>query len=144
MREIRYLVVNSQNGETKLRKSPTGGFGEYCVKLILEWDDTNMPTLELKVPAPPMIVQGAEIKEYGIPWALAENILTIVSVSKKGQLEVDYTDDGLKHLYEACLTKWGAIEGNWWMLQDFAEKHWGLPRMFIAASRWEKVLESQQ
>ncbi len=137
-----YLIINSQNGDIRLLKNPTAGFGEYCVKLEINIPEPSIPsyTLNIPLPAKQEIKAETSVMQYGIPWALSEGIMCIKSVSPKGELQLDYTDDGLKRIFESAKSR---KDEGWWGMRAWAEKNWGLPSgIYIEPARWEPLFEN--
>ncbi len=78
-----YLIIDSQNGTCRVRKTPTAGFGEYVIRLDIEIPKPAIPTFTINIPVPaafPLNVETTAVK-YGVPWALSEGIMETRSVS---------------------------------------------------------------
>ncbi len=138
-----YLIIDSQNGTCRVRKTPTAGFGEYVIRLDIEIPKPAIPTFTINIPVPaafPLNVETTAVK-YGVPWALSEGIMETRSVSTDGKLQLDYTDEGLQRLYDEAKPQ--LDDGGWWALNVYAQKNWGLPGIFVEAERWEKLYNAE-
>ncbi|MDP2729151.1 MAG: hypothetical protein Q8O55_01555 [Dehalococcoidales bacterium] len=139
MNIIKYLVIDSQTGKCRLLERLQGGFSEYIVKLEIEIPKPVIPSLVIKIPLPETSVLrvGAQNKPYGIPWALAEGIMEIESISPEGHLQLDYTDEGIRRLAE--LVKPSDTEGAY-ALTEYARRNWGLPgNVYIGGARFDRI-----
>ena len=138
-----YLVIDSQNGNCRLRKSPSASFGEYVVRLDITIPKPEIPAYAIEIPLPP--AQGVKVsasrKEYGIPWALSEGIMEVKSISTDGKLELDYTDAGLRRLYDEVKPR---PEEGWYGMSEYARKVYGLPSIYVESSRWEPLFPARE
>lgn len=138
MKIRKYLVIVSQNGKCRLLNNPKGGFGEYVIRLDIEIPKPEIPIFNINIPLPAasgVILEAKDI-QYGVPWALAEGVMEIKSVSPDGELKLDYTEEGLKRLYDESKPR--PTEG-WWGMSEYARKNWGLPDIYLEPSRWEPL-----
>lgn len=140
MKETVFLIVNSQNGECRIRKTPSASPLEYVFRIDLEIPDNPLPAVTIKIPVPSAPAVVTEIKNipFGVPWAISEGIVRVTGLSDKGAVILDYTDDGLTRLYREAGGQEQELEP--WDLQQYAQKNWGLPFIFIERDRWDKLL----
>jgi hypothetical protein len=143
MKIQRYLIIDSQNGKCKLRQRPDAGFGEYTIRLKIDIPEPVIPSITIDIPLPETAAMRAEVKDipYGVPWALAEGIMEIKSVSPDGKLQLDYTDAGLQRLYDKAKPR--PAEG-WWAMAEYARKVWGLPDIYMEYERWGKLFPAEE
>ena len=134
-----FLIVNSQTGECRIRKSPSAGPMEYVFQVNLEMPDNPVPVVTITIPVPAAPAVVTEIKEipFGVPWAISEGIVRVVSLSPQGEVLLDYTDEGLARLYREAGGEEHELEP--WDLQQHAQKKWGLPVIYIERERWERL-----
>jgi len=137
MKQTVYLIVNSQNGECRLRKTPAAGPMEYVFKVNLEIPDNPIPVVTITIPVPAAPAVVTEVKEipFGVPWAISEGIVRVTGLDEKGTVILDYTDEGLARLYKEAGGEERELE--LWDLHDYARKRWGLPIITIESVRWE-------
>lgn len=139
MKQTVYLIVNSQTGECRVRKTPSAGPIEYVFQVNLEIPDNPMPAVTIKIPVPATPAIVTEIKEipFGVPWAISEGIIKVTGLNAQGTVILDYTDEGLTRLYREA----GGEERELgpWDLQQHAQKKWGVPVIYIEPERWEKL-----
>ncbi|GAH82669.1 unnamed protein product, partial [marine sediment metagenome] len=102
MKQTVFLIVNSQNGECRIRKAPSASPLEYVFRIDLEIPDNPVPvvTITIPVPAAPAVVTKIENIPFGVPWAISEGIVRVTGLSDKGAVILDYTDEGLARLYK--------------------------------------------
>ncbi|MBA7557026.1 hypothetical protein ES705_49755 [subsurface metagenome] len=55
--------------------------------------------------------------------------MRVTGLSDKGTVILDYTDEGLERLYKEAGGEEGEPEP--WDLQQYAQKNWGLPFIYI-------------
>ena len=139
MKQTVYLIVNSQNGECRLRKTPAAGPMEYVFKVNLEIPDNPIPVVTITIPVPAAPAVVTEVKEipFGVPWAISEGIVRVTGLDEKGTVILDYTDEGLARLYKEAGGEERELE--LWDLHDYARKRWGLPIITIESDRWERL-----
>ena len=139
MKQTVYLIVNSQNGECRLRKTPSAGSTEYVFQVNLEVPDNPLPVVTITIPIPPAPAVVTEIKEipFGVPWAISEEIVRVAGLTGNGVVVLDYTDEGLARLYKEAGGEQGELKP--WDLQQYAQKRWGLPFIYIEPKRWDKL-----
>jgi len=75
---------------------------EYVFQVNLEIPDNPIPvvTITIPVPAAPAVVTEIKNIPFGIPWAISEGIVKVISLTDKGEVVLDYTDEGLARLYK--------------------------------------------
>jgi len=137
MKQTIFLIVNSQSGECRLRKTPSAGPMEYVFQINLETPDNPVPVVTINIPVPPAPAVVTEIKSipFGVPWAISEGLIEVKGLSPKGEVILDYTDKGLERLYQEA-------GGELADLHQYAQKNWGLPFIYIELERWDKLLLS--
>ena len=137
MKRTVFLIVNSQNGECKVRKNPSASPLEYVFRIDLELPDNPVPMVTIKIPVPVSPAVVTEVKEipFGVPWAISEGIVRVNGLDDKGTVILEYTDEGLARLYREA----GGLEP--WDLQQYAQKKWGLSFIYIESERWDKLIE---
>lgn len=140
MKHTVFLIVNSQTGECRLRKSPSASPIEYVFQVNLELPNNPVPvvTITIPVPAAPAVVTEIKNIPFGVPWAISEGIVVATGLSEKGEVILDYTDEGLARLYREA----GGAEGKLdrWNYYNYARKKWGLPLISIEPDRWDKLV----
>ena len=139
MKQTVFLIVNSQTGECRIRKAPSASPLEYVFQVNLEIPDNPVPVVTITIPVPAAPAVVTEVKEipFGVPWAISEGIVKVVSLSPEGAVILDYTDEGLERLYQEAGGEEQELEP--WDLQEHAKKHWGLPFILIERDRWERL-----
>jgi len=139
MKQTIFLIVNSQNGECRLRKSPSAGPMEYVFQVNLETPDTPIPVVTINIPVPQAPAVVTEIKNipFGVPWAISEGLIEVKGLSPKGETIFDYTDKGLERLYQEAGGEERELEP--YDLTQYAKKNWGLPFIYIEPERWGKL-----
>ena len=139
MKQTVFLIVNSQTGECRLRKTPSAGPIEYVFQVDLEIPDNPVPVVTITIPVPAAPAVVTEIKEipFGVPWAISEGIVKVISINENGTVVLDYTDEGLARLYKEAGGEERELE--LWDLHQYAQKRWGVPVIYIEADRWEKL-----
>ncbi|MBA7608331.1 hypothetical protein ES703_15508 [subsurface metagenome] len=144
MKQTVFLIVNSQNGECRLRKTPSAGPMEYVFQVNLETPDNPIPvvTINIPVPAAPAVVTEIKNIPFGVPWAISEGIVRVTGLSDKGAVILDYTDEGLERLYKEAGGEERELEP--WDLQHYAQKNWGLPIIYIEPDRWDKLVGEKE
>lgn len=137
MKQTVFLIVNSQTGECRLRKTPSAGPMEYIFQVNFEIPDNPIPVVTITIPVPAVPAVVTEVKEipFGVPWAISEGIVKVVSLSPEGAVILDYTDEGLERLYQEA----GGEERELPDLHQYARKKWGLPFIYIEPERWERL-----
>jgi len=140
MKQTVYLIVNSQNGECRLRKSPSASPLEYVFKVDLEIPDNPVPVVTIKIPVPSAPAVVTEIKDipFGVPWAISEGIVRVTGLSEQGAVILDYTDEGLARLYREAGGEQRELDP--WDINHYAQKNWGLPLIYVEPDRWDKLL----
>ncbi|MBA7477654.1 hypothetical protein ES707_13068 [subsurface metagenome] len=120
MKQTVYLIVNSQNGECRIRKTPSAGPTEYVFQVNLEIPDVPLPAVTITIPVPSAPAVVTEIKNipFGVPWAISEEIVRVAG-GEQGELEP-------------------------WDLQQYAQKKWGLPFIYIEPNRWDKLVSEKE
>ena len=140
MKQAVFLIVNSQSGECRLRKTPSAGPMEYVFQVDLEIPDNPIPVVTITIPVPAAPAVVTEVKEipFGVPWAISEGIVRVTGLTDKGAVILDYTDEGLARLYKEA----GGEERDLdpWDLQQYAQKKWGLPFIYIEPGRWDQLV----
>jgi len=149
MKQTIFLIVNPQSGETRMRKTPSAGPTEYVFQIDLEIPDNPLPvvTITIPVPAAPAVVTKVESIPFGVPWAISEGLIEVKGLTPKGEVILDYTDNGLERLYKEAggeaveLYKVGKPERELqpYDLIQYAQKNWGLPFIYIERDRWDKL-----
>ena len=139
MKQTVFLIVNSQTGECRLRKTPSAGPMEYVFQVNLEIPDNPVPVVTITIPVPAAPAVVTEIKEipFGVPWAISEGILKVMGLNTQGTVILDYTDKGLARLYREAGGEQRELEP--WDWQQYAQKKWGLPFIYIEPERYDKV-----
>ncbi|MBA7557495.1 hypothetical protein ES705_50255 [subsurface metagenome] len=134
-----FLIVNSQTGEGRIRKSPSAGPMEYVFQVDLEIPDNPIPvvTITIPVPAAPAVVTEIKKIPFGVPWAISEGLVEVKGLSPQGEVILDYTDEGLARLYKEAGGEERELE--LYDLIEYAKKRWGVPFIYIEADRWEKL-----
>ncbi|GAI96807.1 unnamed protein product, partial [marine sediment metagenome] len=79
---------------------------------------------------------------FGVPWAISEGIVRVTGLSDKGAVILDYTDGGLERLYKEAGGEEREIEP--WDLQQYAQKNWGLPFIYLEPDRFDKLLGKKE
>ncbi len=140
MKQSVYLIVNSQNGECRLRKTPSASPLEYVFQVDLEIPDNPVPVVTIKIPVPSAPAVVTEIKNipFGVPWAISEGIVRVTGLNEKGAVILDYTDGGLARLYKEAGGEERKLDP--WDLQQYAQKNWGLPFIYIEPGGWDKLV----
>ncbi|MBA7655329.1 hypothetical protein ES703_63233 [subsurface metagenome] len=140
MKQTVFLIVNSQTGECRVRKSPSASPLEYVFRIDLEIPENPLPAVTIKIPVPSAPAVVTEVKEipFGVPWAISEGIVRVTGLSDKGAVILDYTGEGLAQLYKEAGGEERELDP--WDLQHYAEKNWGLPFIYIEPDRWDKLL----
>ena len=140
MKHTVFLIVNSQTGECRLRKSPSASPVEYVFQVNLELPNNPVPvvTITIPVPAAPAVVTEIKNIPFGVPWAISEGIVRVTGLSEKGEVILDYTDEGLARLYKEAGGEERELE--LYHLHEYARKRWGLPIIYIERERWDKLL----
>ena len=140
MKQTVYLIVNSQTGDCRVRKTPSAGPTEYVFRVDLEIPDNPAPVVTIKIPVPSAPAVVTEVKEipFGVPWAISEGIVRVTGLNGKGAVILDYTDEGLARLYKEVGGE--QRELNPWDLHQYAQKNWGLPIIYIEPDRWDKLV----
>ena len=139
MKRTVFLIVNSQTGEGRIRKSPSAGPMEYVFQVDLEIPDNPVPvvTITIPVPAAPAVVTEIKKIPFGVPWAISEGLVEVKGLSPEGAVILDYTDEGLARLYKEAGGEERELE--LYDLIEYAKKRWGVPFIYIEADRWEKL-----
>ena len=134
-----FLIVNSQTGECRIRKTPSAGPIEYVFRVNLEIPDNPVPVVTITIPVPAAPAVVTEVKEipFGIPWAISEGIVKVVSIDEKGVVILDYTDEGLARLYKEAGGE--ELELEPYDLHEYARKNWGVSGIYIERERWERL-----
>ncbi len=144
MKQTIFLIVNSQTGECRVRKSPSASPLEYVFQVDLEIPDNPVPVVTIKIPVPAAPAVVTEVKQipFGVPWAISEGIVRVTGLNDKGAVILDYTDEGLARLYKEA----GGEERDLdpWDLHQYAQKKWGLPFIYIEPQRWERLKAPQE
>ncbi len=140
MKQTVFLIVNSQTGECRVRKSPSASPLEYVFRIDLEIPDNPVPAVTIKIPVPSAPAVVTEVKEipFGVPWAISEGIVRVTGLSDKGAVILDYTEEGLAQLYREAGGEERELQP--WDLQQYAQKNWGLPFIYIESDRFDKLL----
>jgi len=139
-----FLIVNSQTGDCRIRKAPSASPLEYVFRIDLEIPDNPVPAVTIKIPVPAAPAVVTEVKEipFGVPWAISQGIVRVTGLSDKGAVILDYTEEGLAHLYREAGGEERELEP--WDLQQYAQKNWGLPFIYIEADRFDKLLGKKE
>ena len=139
MKQTVFLIVNSQTGECRIRKSPSASPLEYVFRLDLEVPDNPVPVVTITIPVPAAPAVVTEVKEipFGVPWAISAGIVKVLGINDNGVVILDYTDEGLTQLYKEAGGEERELE--LWDLQEYAKKRWGVPFILIERDRWEKL-----
>ena len=144
MKQTVFLIVNSQTGDCRIRKAPSASPLEYVFRIDLEIPDNPVPAVTIKIPVPAAPAVVTEVKEipFGVPWAISQGIVRVTGLSDKGAVILDYTEEGLAHLYREAGGEERELEP--WDLQQYAQKNWGLPFIYIEADRFDKLLGKKE
>jgi len=144
MKQTVFLIVNSQTGECRVRKSPSASPLEYVFRIDLEIPDNPLPAVTIKIPVPSAPAVVTEVKEipFGVPWAISEGIVRVTGLDEKGAVILDYTDEGLAQLYKEAGGE--KRELDLWDFQHHAQKKWGLPFIYIEPDRWDKLVGEKE
>ena len=144
MKQTVYLIVNSQTGDCKIRKSPGANALEYVFRVELEIPNNPLPAVTIKIPVPASPAVVTEVKEipFGVPWAISEGIVRVTGLDEKGAVILDYTDEGLARLYREAGGEKYELEP--WDLQKYAQKKWGLPFIYMERDRWDKLTGKEE
>ncbi len=144
MKRIVYLIVNSQTGECKIRKSSSASPLEYVFRVDLEIPDNPLPAITIKIPIPAAPAVVTEVKEipFGVPWAISEGIVRVTGLGEKGAVILDYTEEGLARLYKEAGGEERKLDPG--DLQQYAQKNWGLPFVYIEPDRWDKLVGERE
>jgi len=139
-----FLIVNSQTGDCRIRKAPSASPLEYVFRIDLEIPDNPVPAVTIKIPVPAAPAVVTEVKEipFGVPWAISQGIVRVIGLSDKGAVILDYTEEGLAQLYREAGGEERELEP--WDLQQYAQKNWGLPFIYIEADRFDKLLGKKE
>jgi len=132
-----FLIVNSQTGDCRLRKTPSASPWEYVFQVNLEIPDTPIPTVTITIPVPatPAVVTEVKNIPFGIPWAIAEGIIETKGLDpEEGKVILAYTDEGLKRLYKE------SGEEQPYEAAYYGKQNWGVPILYIESDRWDKLL----
>jgi len=134
-----FLIVNSQTGECRLKKTPSAGPMEYVFQVNLETPDNPVPVVTITIPVPAAPAVVTEVKEipFGVPWAISEGIVEVKGLSPLGEVILDYTDKGLERLYKEAGGEERELE--LFELHEYARKNWGVHGIYIERERWEKL-----
>jgi len=144
MKQTVFLIVNSQNGECRLRKSPSASPLEYVFQIDLEIPDNPVPVVTIKIPVPSAPAVVTEIKDipFGVPWAISEGIVSVSGIDDKGVVILDYTDAGLERIYKEVGGDERAIDP--WDFNNYAKKRYGIPLIYIEPDRWDRLLGKEE
>jgi len=144
MKQTVFLIVNSQNGECRLRKTPSAYPMEYVFQVDLEIPDNPVPVVTIKIPVPAAPAVVTEIKNipFGVPWAISEGIVRVAGLDEKGAVIFDYTDEGLERLYKEAGGEQRVLDH--WDLQQYAKKNWGLPFIYVEPDRWDRLVGKKE
>jgi len=144
MKQTVFVIVNSQTGECRLRKTPSASPMEYVFQVDLEIPDNTIPvvTITIPVPAAPAVVTEVKNIPFGVPWAISEGIVEAKGFNEKGAVILDYTDEGLERLYKEAGGEEGELEP--WDLHQYAQKKWGLAFIYIEPARWNKLVGQKE
>ncbi|GAI06252.1 unnamed protein product [marine sediment metagenome] len=144
MKQTIFLIVNSQSGECRLRKTPSAGPMEYVFQVNLETPDTPIPVVTINIPVPLAPAVVTEVKEipFGVPWAISEGLIEAKGLSPRGEIILDYTNKGLQRLYQEAGGEERGLE--LYHLHEYAKKNWGLPFIYIEPDRWDKLLGKKE
>jgi len=144
MKQTIFLIVNSQTGECRVRKSPAASPLEYVFQVNLEIPDNPLPAVTIKIPVPSAPAVVTEIKKipFGVPWAISEGIVTVTGLNEKGAVILDYTDEGLARLYKEAGGVGRVVDP--WDLQQYAQKKRGLPFIYLEPDRWDKLVGEKE
>ncbi len=144
MKQTIYLMVNSQTGECKIRKTRVANALEYVFRIDLETPNIPLPVVTIKIPVPAAPAVVTEIKEipFGVPWAISEGIIRVTGLDEKGTVILDYTDEGLARLYKEAGGDQRELELR--HLPQYARKKWGLPFIAIEPNRWDRLIGKEE
>lgn len=144
MKQTVYLMVNSQTGECKIRKSPVANALEYVFCIHLETPNIPLPVVTIKIPVPAAPAIVTEIKEipFGAPWAISEGIVRVTGLDEKGAVILDYTDEGLARLYREAGGDQRELKP--YDCCQYARKKWGLPFVYIEPNRWDRLIGKEE
>jgi hypothetical protein len=139
MKQTVFIVVNAQNGECRLRKTPSAAPFEYIFQLNLEIPSTPIPVVTITIPVPAAPAVVTEIKDipFGVPWALSQGIVKVTGLDEKGVVLLDYTDEGLLRL----VSEMTIFPKDCWALIDYAKKKYGIPLIYLEPERWQRLTE---
>lgn len=145
MKQTVFLIVNSQSGECRLRKTPSAGPIEYVFRIDLEIPDNPAPvvTITIPVPAAPAVVTEVEQIPFGVPWAISEGIVRVTGLDEKGAVILDYTDEGLARFHEE-VGGGDKQELRPYDILEYAHKKYGLPFVYIEPGRWNKLVGEEE
>jgi hypothetical protein len=137
MKQTVFIVVNAQNGECRMRKTPAAAPWEYIFRLDLEIPSTPIPVVTIKIPVPAAPAVVTEIKDipFGVPWAISQGIVKVTGIDEKGVVLLDYTDEGLLRL----LSELALPPKDCWALIDYAKKKYGIPTIYLEPERWQRL-----
>ena len=144
MKQTVFLIVNSQSGECRIRKTPSASPIEYVFQVNLEIPDNPVPVVTINIPIPSAPAVVTEIKEipFGVPWAISEGIVRVTGLDNKGAVILDYTVEGLARLYREAGGE--QRELDLWDFNQCAQKKWGLPFIYIEPDRWDKLVDKKE
>jgi len=144
MKQTVFLIVNSQSGECRLRKTPSAGPMEYVFQVDLEIPDNPIPVVTITIPVPAAPAVVTEVKEipFGVPWAISEGIVRVTGLNEKGAVILDYTDEGLTRLYKEAGGEERELQP--YGLTQYAQKNWGLPFIYIEPARWDQLVGKKE
>ncbi len=144
MKQTVFLIVNGQTGDCRIRKGPAASPLEFVFRINLEIPDNPPPEISIKIPIPAMPAVVTEVKgiPFGVPWAISEGIVRVTGLSNEGAVILDYTDEGLERLYKEAGGEEREIEP--WDLQQYAQKNWGLPFIYVEPDRFDKLLGKKE
>jgi hypothetical protein len=139
MKQTVFIVVNAQNGECRMRKTPAAAPWEYIFQLDLEIPSTPIPLVTIKIPVPAAPAVVTEIMDipFGVPWALSQGIVKVTGLDEKGVVLLDYTDEGISRL----LSELAVPPKDCWALTDYARKKYGIPLIYLEPERWQRLTE---
>lgn len=140
MKKTVYLIVNSQNGETKVRQHPSRGANDFNFKVLLEIPSNPLPVVEIKIPVPvaPAVVTEVTGVKYGIPWAVSEGLIIAKGLSNDGKVNFDFTDEGIKRLWEEA----GKPTDDIYSMYQYARLNWGIDGIYFEGERLNAIMET--
>ncbi len=150
MKQTVFLIVNSQTGDCRLRKTLSAGPMEYVFQVNLEIPDNPVPvvTITIPVPAAPTVVTEIKSIPFGVPWAISEGLIEVKGLSPRGEVILDYTDKGLERLYQEASTLPLPLPGGKELeladLHQYAKKNWGLLFIYIEPEQWERLIGEKE